>query len=82
MKRVKIAYLEDDGEQAKLIELWLTQAGNKVSHYASGRDFIDSVLAQPFDLLILDWELPDINGPEVLAVIRSKLDWTSKSSKL
>lgn len=69
-----IASLEDDPTQRELIESIVTQAGHRCSAYAKGRDFI-AALAKPndFSLLLIDWELPDITGFDVLRWVRSNL---------
>ena len=72
---VRVALLEDDQEQATLVKTWLNNADCEVVSHPNGQSFLASVLSEPFDLLIIDWELPDTSGPEVLAQIRAKLDW-------
>lgn len=72
---VRIGLLEDDLDQAALVKLWLTEAGHEVTAFHEGKPFLESVLNAPYDLLMLDWELPDLPGPEVLKTIREQLDW-------
>ena len=67
---MRIAFLEDDADQAKLITAWLEDADHNVVHYDSGRAFLRGVRRESFDLLILDWLVPDLNGIEVLREIR------------
>ena len=70
-----IAILEDDPSQAKLMSVWLKGAGHACSTYSTGKSFIEDVAGEQFDLLIIDWMLPDINGDEVLRWIRQNLGW-------
>lgn len=72
---MRIALLEDDIDQAELIQLWLTEAGHTVYHYENGQAFKAGVKQQSFDLLVMDWMLPDTEGIEVLAWVRNSLDW-------
>lgn len=72
---IHIGLLEDDTNISELISLWLTEAGYKVTRYSSGKKLLSAIGKAEFDLLILDWMLPDINGDEVLRKIREKLDW-------
>ena len=67
---LKIAILEDDTEQARLVESWLQAAGYDCKVFSTGQSLLDSINASVFDLLLIDWELPDINGPEVMQKIR------------
>lgn len=68
---MRIAYLEDDTAQAELIHHWLTRAGHSCSHCANGRDLMALLRRDSFDLLLLDWEVPDISGVSVLEEVRS-----------
>jgi CheY-like chemotaxis protein len=45
----------------------ITEAGN-------GRQALELVLAKPFDLMLLDMEMPEMNGMEVLAALRANPD--------
>jgi len=65
-----IALLEDEPGQAQLVIDWLSSAGHSVEHQAHGEAFLAMCRAKPFDVAILDWELPDINGIEVLQKLR------------
>lgn len=68
---MRIALLEDDKDQAALVNLWLEGAGHEVKIYPTSREFQKAVGHDSFDLLVLDWELPDVNGDEVLAWLRA-----------
>lgn len=72
---MRIALLEDDKETGKLIQLWLKEAGHACEHYSTGESFIKSVSRDSFDMLLLDWMLPDINGDEILKWVRDHIDW-------
>jgi DNA-binding response OmpR family regulator len=73
---LRIALLEDDPAQSELMRKWLAEAGHDCSHYATGRDFLRAISRETYDLALLDWELPDMNGDEVLPALRAKLDWS------
>lgn len=70
---MNIGVLEDDQPQSEMLRSWLDSEGYSVSSAASGIEFIQLVKKQPFDLLILDWELPDTTGFEVLKQVRQLL---------
>jgi two-component system response regulator RegX3 len=72
---LRIALLEDDADQADLVSLWLQGAGHEVRVFPSSREFQKAVTRDSFDLLILDWILPDLNGDEVLKWVRQTVDW-------
>jgi DNA-binding response OmpR family regulator len=69
---MKIAFLEDDLSFAKHIVTTLEAAGYEVQHFASGRDCLKAVSSNHFDLCLLDWEVPDMSGAEVLASLKLK----------
>ncbi len=71
-----IGFLEDDLQQASLVKEWLEEFSLDVVHSTNVADFKVSLQNHKFDLLILDWELPDGTGLEVLNVVRSKLGQT------
>lgn len=67
--------LEDDPAQAELLTNWLSEAGHEVDHFDRGELIEDALPEGSFDLIILDWELPDKTGTEVLQVIRDTVPW-------
>jgi two-component system, OmpR family, response regulator RegX3 len=72
---MRIALLEDDAAQAEALSHWLTGAGHVCHPYKTGKSFLDALKKDTFDSLILDWNLPDISGPKVLAWVRDNIDW-------
>ena len=70
-----ISLLEDDAAQAAMVTRWLVNAGHEVKHFDTGGQFVESLTDGQVDLLILDWELPDISGVEVLQKAREKIHW-------
>ena len=69
---MKIAFLEDDANFAEDIVRSLTSAGHEIHHYLTGRDCLKAVSSDQFDLCLLDWEVPDMTGPEVMASLKLK----------
>lgn len=70
-----IAILEDDPDQRALLELWVS-SGDHTSHgFELAAEFIEGVKKERFDLLMIDWMLPDGTGAEVLQWVRQNLGW-------
>lgn len=69
---MRIALVEDDQEQVDLMTLWLESSGHDVISYVDGAEFVRATVKESYDLAILDWMLPNINGLEVLRLLRSK----------
>ena len=65
-----IGLLEDDEDQSRLLEAWLTQAGYTVRCYPGASEFRRRLGAASIDLLILDWNLPEESGLSVLRALR------------
>ncbi len=70
-----IALLEDDEDQSTLVQAWIEDAGHKCVVFSSGKEITMSLLRESYDLLILDWLVPDMNGLEVLKWVRDTIDW-------
>ncbi|WP_191002299.1 MULTISPECIES: response regulator transcription factor [Cupriavidus] len=70
--RLYIALLEDDAVQASMISRWLNGANHDVATFSTGRAFIRTLQTEKFDVLILDWMLPDMSGIDVLAWARMR----------
>ncbi len=73
---MKIALLEDNPQQSELVSSWLTEAGHEVMHRGDGKAFLKLFKTDLFDLAILDWELPDQTGLDVLRQLRVVLKQT------
>lgn len=74
-KYIYIALLEDDPDQSILTQHWLEEAGHKCSVFSSGVAITRAIYNNSFDVLILDWLVPELNGLEVLDRVREHLDW-------
>ena len=70
---MRIAVLEDDPDQLALLSRWLSNAGHQVHGYLLGQEIRRDIARESFDLVVLDWEVPDISGIEVLRWIRANL---------
>ncbi len=72
---MRIALLEDEHEQAQHIQAMLAERGHQCDQFPSGQAFLSAVLHRSYDLLILDWQIPDTTGIEVLEHVRAQLNW-------
>jgi DNA-binding response OmpR family regulator len=70
---MRIAVLDDDAAQADLVCQTLSAAGHICHAYAEGRALVHQLRRQTFDLLVLDWSVPDMSGEEVLRWVRESL---------
>jgi two-component system, OmpR family, response regulator RegX3 len=70
---LRIALLEDDIEQAERAASLLSAAGHQVNVFDRGRALLKQLNGESYDLILLDWEIPDVSGYDVLRTIRGQL---------
>jgi len=73
MKSAKILIVEDDLLAAELISDFLRTCNFEVEAVFSVTDGLSSLNTQSYDLLLLDLNLPDFTGFEVLKTIKNRL---------
>ena len=69
---MRIGLLEDDISQIELISLWAKEAGDQLQPYTTGKSFREAINSENFDLLVLDWHLPDTTGIKELDWLRGE----------
>ena len=69
---MRIGLLEDDSSQIELISLWAKETGDQLQPYTTGKSFREAMNSESFDLLVLDWHLPDTTGIEELDWLRGE----------
>ncbi|MBV8030369.1 MAG: response regulator transcription factor [Betaproteobacteria bacterium] len=70
---MRIAILEDDPDQLALIKRWIAEDGHDVHSFQDGREAMKMAGRESFDLFVLDWQVPDVSGAEVLKWIRANV---------
>ena len=70
---MKIAVLDDDPVQLETISSVAQAAGYRPVLFSRAQALISALRKDTFDLLIVDWNLPDRSGLEVLAWARTNL---------
>ncbi len=68
---MKILITDDDNSLRKVLGIELSEEGFEVQEAENGRGAIDMLRKDEFDLLLLDLNLPDLSGLEVLRKIKS-----------
>ncbi len=68
---MRIAIVEDDSVQAQQLKQWFVEAGHNVHWHSSGRSFSQATTRESFDLVILDWNLADTTGMQLLQTLRA-----------
>ena len=70
---MRIAILEDDPSQIELLSHWLQLAGHHPHPFEQGAGLLRALERESFDALLLDWNVPDMSGVDVLRRVRSRL---------
>jgi DNA-binding response OmpR family regulator len=73
---MRIAILDDDENLLELTQSCLEAIGHHCHSFTSGKAMLHQLHRESFDLLILDWQVPDLSGTEVLEWVREKLSKT------
>lgn len=68
----RILVIEDDSLIADLVQLHLRDIGCKVDVEANGRSGLSAFRGRPYDLMVLDLTLPDMDGLAVCRELRSE----------
>ena len=66
----KIMLVEDDLSLAGNVTQWLKQ-DYEIEHFSDGLSAASQLKSTSYDLIILDWELPDTDGPSILRGFRA-----------
>lgn len=74
-----ILIIEDDRFIGEMYQRSLQQAGYAVDWVVTGREGELAALAKPYDLVLLDIMLPEVQGGDVLNLLRGQEDKIPKS---
>jgi DNA-binding response OmpR family regulator len=66
----RVLLVEDDASIREMASLGLTDAGFRVTSCADGREGLERLRRDPFDLAILDVMLPSLDGFEIVREVR------------
>ena len=63
---MRLLLVEDDLKLGKFTKLMLQSQGYVVTWVKSGSEAMDYIVLETFEVIILDWMLPDISGVDVI----------------
>ena len=70
---MRIALVVNDTNLLKLLSTFLYSAGHKVEQFTNGETALQSLVDDKYEMLILDWQFPELVGAQFILSVRDKL---------
>ncbi len=67
----KILFVDDDDNLCSVLTMWLKAENHAVEAVLTGNEALERLRFYTYDLIILDWGLPDVSGLEILKEYRA-----------
>ena len=67
---MRILIVEDDDETAAFVEAGLSVRGHSVERAREGREGLALGLTRPYDVMILDRMIPELDGVAIISRLR------------
>ena len=68
---LRVLVVDDDEKVTRLLEANLSRAGYQVKTAPNGADAMRLLLQEPFHLVVADVEMPQLDGLELVALVRA-----------
>ncbi|MBW1779207.1 MAG: response regulator [Deltaproteobacteria bacterium] len=72
MKALKIIVIDNEDVICDACHLVLTEKGHTVDYFKTGKSGLLAMTRDTYDLLLLDMKLPDMDGMEILKIVKEK----------
>lgn len=72
-----VLLVDDDADANELVSLFLRRAGHAVRCVANGREALGAIITHTPDVIVLDVNMPQMDGVSFLEVVRCYLRWQS-----
>lgn len=72
VQQLNVLLVDDNAFTRKLVRALLNNIGIKnITEAGDGIAALEAIRQAPLDVIILDWEMPLLNGPELVRIVRS-----------
>lgn len=71
---MRIAVADDEETIREFMSALLSDGGHKCTLFRDGRDLMNALMRDTYDLVILDWMMPPVNGLDILRWARETVD--------
>lgn len=68
----KIAFIDDNDLNAKLFEVYTNRKGWEFRWFSCAETFLKKANIDDYDIIIIDWFMPGMNGLELCDIIKSR----------
>lgn len=72
MNKIKALIVDDEWNMRNLLRIYLTKQGLEVKEASNGKEALEQVRQEAYDIILLDVMMPDMDGWEVCKRIREK----------
>jgi DNA-binding NtrC family response regulator len=73
MKALDILVIDNEDVICEACRMVLTEKGHKVAYYKTGKSGLEAAGLRHYDLLLLDMKLPDMDGMDILRILKDKM---------
>ncbi|GAB2469275.1 response regulator transcription factor [Comamonas humi] len=70
---MRVVALDDDPVQLEMLSQTMAAEGHACTNHTTGTALLKDLRRETYDLLIIDWNLPDLSGPEIVRRIRDTI---------
>jgi two-component system, OmpR family, response regulator VicR len=79
---VKVLAIDDDKEFLNLIEVHLKKVGYTTTAILDSDGILTAITQETYDLVLVDWMMPDVDGITVIKAIRTRDKQTGNKTKI
>jgi CheY-like chemotaxis protein len=69
---IRILAAEDNGMNQLVLRTLLAQAGIEPTIVSNGREAVDAWASEPWDMILMDVQMPEVDGPTATGMIRAR----------